>query len=75
MVMNSKVYDVLKWVGRVVLPAIATLWVAISKTWGIPLTTEISTTIMAVDLFLNTLLGIASENYAKQTVVEVGGQE
>ena len=71
MVMNSKVYDVLKWVGRVVLPAIATLWVAISKTWGIPLTTEISTTIMAVDLFLNTLLGIASENYANQ----VKGQE
>ena len=71
MVMNSKVYDVLKWVGRVVLPAIATLWGAISKTWGIPLTTEISTTIMAVDLFLNTLLGIASENYANQ----VKGQE
>ena len=64
--MNSKVCDVLKWVGRVVLPAIATLWVAISKTWGIPLTTEISTTIMAIDLFLNTLLGIASENYANQ---------
>ena len=66
MIMNEKIYDVLKWIGRVVLPAVATLWVAISKTWGIPLTTEISTTIMAVDLFLNTLLGIASENYANQ---------
>lgn len=75
MVLNNKVYDVLKWIGRVVLPACATLWVAISKTWGIPLTTEISTTIMAVDLFLNTLLGIASENYAKQTIDEVEGQE
>lgn len=75
MIMNEKVYDVLKWIGRVVLPACATLWVAISKTWGIPLTTEISTTIMAVDLFLNTLLGIASENYAKQGTIGEEGQE
>ena len=71
MIMTEKIYDVLKWIGRVVLPACATLWVAISKTWGIPLTTEISTTIMAIDLFLNTLLGIASENYANQ----IKGQE
>ena len=71
MKISNKTYDVLKWIGRVVLPACATLWVAISKTWGIPLTTEISTTIMAIDLFLNTLVGIASENYANQ----IKGQE
>ena len=74
MIFNEKTYDILKWIGRVVLPACATLWVAISKAWGIPLTAEISTTIMAIDLFLNSLLGIASENYTKETT-KIGGQE
>lgn len=75
MMINNTVYDILKWTGRVCLPALAALWVAIAKAWGIPYTTEISTTIMAIDLCLNTLLGIASENYNKQSANEIGGQE
>lgn len=71
MVLNNKVYDVLKWIGRVVLPALAVLYGTLGKTWGLPFIEQIPTTIMAFDLFLNSILGIASENYANQ----IKGQE
>lgn len=63
MKISDHLYDILAWVGRVVLPAVATLWVALSKAWGLPYTTEVATTIMAFDLFLNTLLGVSSNTY------------
>lgn len=67
---NSKLYDILKYIGRYILPALAALYVAIAKTWGLPFATEISATIMAVDTFLNVILGISNENYNK---LEDGG--
>ena len=67
MKLNDKVYDVLAFIGRTILPAIAVLYVRLADTWGLPYETEISTTIMAVDLFLNTLLGISSNQYYKDT--------
>ena len=63
MKMNDKVYDALAFIGRIVLPAVATLWLALADVWGFPLKTQIATTIVAVDTFLNTLLGISSANY------------
>lgn len=67
MKLNDNVYNVLAFIGRTILPAIAVLYVSLADTWGLPYETEISTTIMAVDLFLNTLLGISSNQYYKDT--------
>lgn len=64
--MSNKVYDVLKWIAMVVLPAIATLYTALSGIWGLPLAEQIPDTIMAVDLFLGVLLGISSAQYSKK---------
>lgn len=63
---NSKVYDVLKWIALVVLPAIATLYFALSGIWGFPYGEQIVGTITAVDTFLGAILGISSINYNKQ---------
>lgn len=65
MIMNSKVYDVLKWIAMVVLPAIATLYFALAGIWGLPYGQEIVGTITAVDTFLGVLLGISSAQYNK----------
>ena len=62
---NSKVYDVLKFIALVVLPALATLWAALGKIWDWPLVTEITATICAVDTFLGALLGISAAQYQK----------
>ena len=64
--MSNKVYDILKFIAQIVLPALATLWAALGKIWGWPLVTEITATICAVDTFLGALLGISSMNYQKE---------
>lgn len=69
---NETTYDILKWIGRIVLPALAVLYATIGNIWRLPFTEEIPTTITAIDVFLNALLGISSENYYKDNSEEVG---
>lgn len=61
--MSNKVYDVLKYIAQIVLPAIGTLYFALAGIWGFPYGEEIVGTITAVDTFLGVLLGISSMNY------------
>ena len=63
--MSNKVYDTLKFIALVVLPAMGTLYFAISAIWGIPYGEEIVGTITAIDTFLGALLGISSTSYKK----------
>lgn len=65
MKMSNKVYDILKFVAQIVLPALATLWAALGKIWGWPLVTEITATICAVDTFIGALLKVSSMQYNK----------
>lgn len=64
--MENKVYDVLKFLALVVLPALATFYAAIAAVWGLPYTEQVVGTITAVDTLLGTLLKISSDNYKKQ---------
>ena len=59
----DKLYDVLKWVVIIVLPAIATLYAALSAVWAWPDSEEIVTTITAVDIFLGAVLCISTATY------------
>lgn len=63
--MSNKVYDVLKFIAQIVLPAIATLYVTIAGIWGLPFAEQIGGTIMAIDTFLGAVLMISSNNYNK----------
>ena len=53
----GKVYDVLKWVGLIVLPALATLVGVIGNAWGLPYCDAIVTTIAAVGTFIGAIIG------------------
>ena len=64
--MNNKVYDVLKWIAMIVLPALATLYLGLSNVWGLPYGEEVSTTITLVDTFLGTVLMISTNQYNKR---------
>ena len=66
MKLDNKVYDILKWVALVVLPAIATLYTALAGVWGLPFAEEIPTTITAIDLFIGALLGVSTAKYNKE---------
>lgn len=73
MKLENRQYDILKWIAQILLPAIGTLYFALSKIWGLPFSTEIVGTISAVDVFLGALLGISTANYNKETH-ENGGE-
>lgn len=63
MIFSKKVYDILKWVAQILLPAGGTLYFALADLWGWPFADQIVGTIMAVDAFLGVLLGISTANY------------
>lgn len=64
--MSNKVYDVLKWIAQILLPALGTLYFALSKVWGLPFATEVVGTITAVDAFLGAVLGISTSQYNRR---------
>ena len=61
--MSNKVYDVLKWVALIALPALSTLYTVLSELWKFPYSKEISGTISAIGVFLGTLLQVSSAKY------------
>lgn len=65
MVLNNTVYDILKYIAQIVLPAIGTLYFALAKIWGLPYGAEIVGTITAIDAFLGALLKISTDSYYK----------
>lgn len=65
MKLTNKTYDILKWIAQILLPALGTLYFALSKIWGFPFATEVVGTIAAIDTFLGAILGISTMNYNK----------
>ena len=66
MKLPDKVYNVLKWLTLIALPALATLYSAIEQAWSINIYgQEVSTTIMAVAAFIGILIGVSTYNYNK----------
>jgi uncharacterized membrane protein YuzA (DUF378 family) len=61
--MSNKVYDILKWIAMVVLPALGTLYFALAGIWGFPYAEQIVGSITAIDTFLGIILGISSASY------------
>ena len=66
MKLSNKVYDVLKFIAQILLPAIGTLYFALARIWDLPLAEQVVGTITAVDAFLGALLGISSMQYNKE---------
>ena len=64
--MSNKMYDILKWIAQYFLPALATLYFALSQIWGLPYGEEIVGTISAITAFLGILLGISTAQYNKK---------
>lgn len=63
--MSNKMYDILKYIAQIILPAIGTLYFALASIWGFPYAEQIVGTITAVDTFLGVLLKISTDNYNK----------
>lgn len=66
MKINNSLYDVLKWIAILFLPALAILIKTVFAIWQIPLGDQISATIIALQVFLGAILGVSSLNYNKE---------
>ena len=64
--LNDKVYNVLKWITQLLLPAIGTLYFAIAGIWNLPYGEEVVGTITAIDTFLGAILMISTNQYYKK---------
>lgn len=64
MKMSDRLYDIIKTIQRWI-PLVATLYVALAGIWGLPLSDEISKTLMAIAAFLAGILEIATSAYNK----------
>lgn len=64
---TGKLYNVLKFLAQVVLPAIATLYVTLAGLWGLPSVEAVVGTIVAIDTFLGIVLQISSTSYNSST--------
>ena len=66
MKLSNKLYDVLKWIAMIFLPALGTLYFALAKIWDLPLAEEIVGTLSAIAVFIGAIIGISSAQYNKE---------
>ena len=59
----DRVYDVLKWVAIIVMPAFATFIVGLGGIWSIPYAGQLAATVTAIGVLLGALLGLSSVKY------------
>lgn len=65
MKLSNKLYDILKWVTMIVIPALATAYVGLASIWAWPFADEIAKTSAVVCTLLGALLGISTAQYNK----------
>lgn len=63
---SNKMYDILKWVTMICIPALTTAYVGLSAVWGWPYATEVAKTSAVICTLLGALLGISTAQYNKE---------
>lgn len=66
MKLNDKIYDILKWIDLILIPALTTAYVGLSAVWGWPLAEQVAKTSAVVCVLLGTILGISTAEYRKE---------
>ena len=66
MILSNKVYDALKWIVMIAIPALTTAYVGLSGIWGWPYAEKVAKTSAVVCVLLGALLGISTAQYNKQ---------
>lgn len=70
MKMSNSVYDVLKFLCTIFLPALGTLYFALAQIWGLPYSEQVVGTISAITTFIGVLIGISNYNYKKDNAIQ-----
>lgn len=67
-ILGDKVYNTLKVLVQIFMPAAATLYFSLGSIWGWPNIENVIGTVTAITVFLGATLGISGHNYKKEAV-------
>ena len=65
MILPDRIYDLMKWLTLVVIPALTTAYVGLSAVWHWPYAEEVAKTSAVICTLLGALLGISTAQYNK----------
>jgi hypothetical protein len=57
--LKDSVYNILKWICLIVLPAVSTFYSLLADVWNLPYATQIPTTINGIAVLIGTIIGIS----------------
>ena len=63
---TNRVYDVLKWMVLIALPALAAAYGALAATWGLPYVGEVVSTINILTALLGAMIGLSTAEYNRE---------
>ena len=63
----DRLYDILKWVAIIVMPALSTFIVGLGGIWSLPYAGQVAATVTAVGVLLGAFLGLSSVQYNNQS--------
>lgn len=64
-IFSDRIYNILKYLAMIALPALALFTQTIFAIWGLPYGEQISATIVAINALLGALIGISTIGYNK----------
>lgn len=70
MYLPDKIYDIMKWIVILLLPALGTLYFALSQIWDLPMGEEVVGSLSAITVFLGSILSISTHEYTKRSKEE-----
>lgn len=68
MKLPDKVYDILKWLVMICIPALTVAYVGLANIWNFPYPKEVAETSAIICTLLGALLGISTAEYNKSTL-------
>ena len=62
-ILSNKLYDILKLLAIIIIPAVATFYVTIAAIWGLPSAEEVAATAVAISTLLGVIVKIGDKSY------------
>lgn len=69
MKLPDKLYDVLKWITLIVIPALAGAYSRLAGPWGLPFPEKITETAVIICWLIGSIIGISTAEYRHDHVV------
>lgn len=66
----DKVYDGLKWLCILGIPALTSLYSRLAEIWGWPFAEQVPQTLSAIGLAIGTVIGVSAANYNRKNETE-----